>query len=579
MLITNFKTPLYAAFFYVLVLAACSNDNQGPEPVSATCPVPTTPIASVQGDKTTSTMIGQQVSVQGIVTLIQAEQGLYIEEPGSDTDPSTSNAIFIQSSDLPDWLATGSLISTEGTVAEIGKGRFSVTALTDVSDLDQCSGKQPLPLTDVSLPLNGPARESVEGMRIQINGTLTITDVYRFGQRQISLSGNGFQFAPTEIMTPGPETNEHIAQNRAYTLPVLLPENSPDTEVVMGGTSVENIAGVYGHDGRDLRLSLQVVPSISTTTISSPSQPAADNLRIVGMNLHNYFNGDGNRQGFPTSRGAKTFAEFQDQRDRIGAAIKVLDPHVIAVMELENDGFDNDSAAQDFIQLANEASNSIWAVTRTVDDNTGTDKITVGIFYRTDKVTAIGAAETLTGAEFKRSRQPQAQLFQAVGGGEKTLVVINHLKSKGGCPKSGADANQKDGQGCWNPMRTASAEKMSAWSKQVAAAAGTKKILILGDMNAYRFEDPISAIRDAGFSELMDEMAEPNYSFVFFGQAGTLDYAFISNALKNDVENAFIWHANAALPANMELPHPWLGFSDHDPVVVDIRSRQSKTSD
>jgi predicted extracellular nuclease len=252
---------------------------------------------------------------------------------------------------------------------------------------------------------------------------------------------------------------------------------------------------------------------------------------------------------------------------------------VLAVMELENDGFGVDSATQDFIELARQATESTWAVARPVDDNTGSDKITVGIFYRSDRLKALDAAQTLTGAEFRRSRQPQAQLFQQLPDGETILIVINHLKSKGSCPDSGEDARQNDGQGCWNAMRRASAEKMTQWAKTVAASYGTDNILILGDMNAYRNEDPIGAIRNAGFTELMENTPLPTHSFVYFGQHGTLDYAFSSDALLDQVEQAYIWHVNAVYPANMELPKPWLGFSDHDPVVVTLRLRQSSTSD
>ena len=238
-----------------------------------------------------------------------------------------------------------------------------------------------------------------------------------------------------------------------------------------------------------------------------------------------------------------------------------------------------DSAAQDFIQLAEKATHNNWAVTRPLDDNTGTDEIAVGLFYRTDRLMAVGAAETLGGPEFERSRQPQAQLFRQLSDGQTLLIVINHLKSKGSCPDSGVDKDQKDGQGCWNDMRRVSAEKMSAWVKQVAASKGTENILILGDMNAYRNEDPIGAIRNAGFTELMEVNRQETYSFVFFGQRGTLDYAFTSGALLGQVQQAYIWHVNAAFPANMELPQPWLGFSDHDPVVVELSLRQSSTSD
>ncbi len=575
----NFRTPLFAAFFCATILAGCNADQSDPEVSATHCPAPTTAIASVQGSAPESPMLGQQVTIQGIVTLIQTDFGLYIEEPGSDANDRTSNGIFIQSSNWPAGLAQGSLVSVKGEVAEIGKGRYPLTTITKVEGITQCASGQALPLTLVTLPLSGPGREALEGMRIQIDDPLLVTDVYQYGRGSFTLSGNGLQFVPTEVMAPGPDTARLLAQNRAFALPSMLTESMDHPGLLTSGTSVNLITGVLAHDGWGLRVSLQSLSSDPAAKFTAPEIATAGTLRYVGMNLHNYFNGDGKGFGFPTPRGAETADQFQQQRMRIGAAIKVLDPHVLAVMELENDGFDADSAAEDFIQLASSATGKQWAVTRPVRDDTGTDKITVGLFYRSDKLKAIGDAQTLTGPEFKRSRQPQAQVFQILPDGEKILVVINHLKSKGSCPDSGANADQKDGQGCWNPIRQTSAQIMSAWAKNVAKTAGTDNILILGDMNAYRNEDPIGAIRDAGFTELMDEKQGQTWSFVYFGQHGTLDYAFASDALLGKVQQAFIWNVNAALPANMELPLPWLRFSDHDPVVVDIRSRQSNTSD
>jgi predicted extracellular nuclease len=77
----------------------------------------------------------------------------------------------------------------------------------------------------------------------------------------------------------------------------------------------------------------------------------------------------------------------------------------------------------------------------------------------------------------------------------------------------------------------------------------------------------------------MDQKRDRPYSFVYYGQHGTLDYAFASKALAQRVQQAFIWNVNADFPANIELPEPWLRFSDHDPVVVDFSLRHSNTSD
>lgn len=575
----NLRAPLYAAFFCALIMVGCSKQPLNLNAGSPVCSGPTTPIASVQGDATESPMQGQQVTVQGIVTLLHGDQGLYIEEPESDDNDRTSNAVFVQRSNFAADINEGDRVVVRGTVAELETGRYPTTAITAVEYLTQCAQAQALPLTMASLPLNGYGREALEGMRIHMQTALTVSDVYQFGRGNFTLSGNGLQFVPTEIAAPGPDANEVSARNRSFALPAMLAEGTKPVSLLVSGTAVESITGVLAHDERGQRVALQSIEFTLPAEFAPPQPAAPETLRVVGMNLHNYFNGDGKGQGFPTPRGAETVAQFEQQRNRIGAAIGALNPHIITVMELENDGFGANSAAQDFIRLANTVTGQNWAVARPTADNTGDDKITVGIFYRTDVLKAPGPAHTLTAPEFTRSRQPLAQLFEQLPGHEKLLVVVNHLKSKGSCPESGEDANQKDGQGCWNPMRLASAIKMSFWTKSVAASEGTDNILILGDMNAYRNEDPIAAIRSAGFTELMDGRQDRPYSFVYYGQHGTLDYAFSSQALLDQNPAAFIWNVNAAFPVRMELPQPWLGFSDHDPVVVDIRLRHANTSD
>ncbi len=579
MLIRLCRTPLVAAFFLSVILTACSDAETATRDSYARCAVATTPIASVQGARPVSPLIDQQVTVQGVVTLVQSGQGLYLEEPDSDQDKSTSNAVFVQSTELPDEVGPGSWISAEGKVTEIRKGRNSLTALTDVGDITQCSSGQTLPLTSVALPLRGLEREALEGMRITVNGTLTVTDTYQFRRGKLSLAGNGFQFTATEVIAPGVEAIAYAKKNRAFTLRILLPEKTGGSELLASGSTIDGITGVMAHDGRRSRVVIQLMPAAEPPSFAAPGQAAEGELRVVGMNLYNFFNGDGQGGGFPTPRGARTAAKFTAQRQRIGAAIKVLNPHVLAVMELENDGFGPFSAAADFITTVQQATATAWQAARPADDNTGADKIRVGLFYRVDLLEAMGPAQTLSGPEFRRSRQPLAQLFKQRHNNEKILVVVNHLKSKGSCPDSGDNANQQDGQGCWNLARTAAAMKMTAWVKGLADSAGTDNILILGDMNAYRLEDPVNAIRTAGFSELMDGAPGRIYSFIYRGQAGTLDYAFASQALQPKVRQAFIWNVNAALPANMELPQPWLRFSDHDPVVVDLRLHQATTSD
>lgn len=65
---------------------------------------------------------------------------------------------------------------------------------------------------------------------------------------------------------------------------------------------------------------------------------------------------------------------------------------------------------------------------------------------------------------------------------------------------------------------------MANWLATDPTASGDPDFLILGDLNAYRLEDPIAALQNAGYINLIDErLGDKAYSFVFFGQFGYLD--------------------------------------------------------
>ena len=573
----SIKTPLIAAFFLAVLLSGCNQDKNSSSADGVACNTPTTPIANIQGTRPQSGMVGQAVDVKGIVTLIQAGEGIFIEEPDSDNDERTSNAIFIEVASISKDIQAGTRVHVHGTVAELSRGRNSLTALVNTEGLQVCGSAQKLPLTAIKLPLKGLDREAVEAMRVSLTGVLTVTDNYRLNKGQVGVSGNGFQYIATELMPPGPKAGSYARENRTFTLPLQLQQPVSDARSFSAGTDIRNIVGVMTHDDRELRLSVSEMELQASgadfSTAEHPPKAAISASRVVSMNLYNYFNGDGRGGGFPAPRGAKTLTDFEQQRARIGAALQVLKPQLIAVMEIENDGFGADSASADFVALLNQEAGGRWAAARPENDNTGSDAIKVGLFYRSDLWRARGSAHTLSGPEFKRSRQPLAQLFSPIEGGESLLLVVNHLKSKGSCPDSGPDADQKDGQGCWSPMRTVSAQKMSGWVKSLAATSQSDNIMIMGDMNSYRREAPVDAIRAAGFVELLDTADGRPFSYVYYGQAGTLDYAFVNPELKTRVQNAFIWHVNATMPAYIKLPQPWLRFSDHDPVVVDLLLR------
>ena len=200
-------------------------------------------------------------------------------------------------------------------------------------------------------------------------------------------------------------------------------------------------------------------------------------------NVLNYFNGDGQGGGFPTSRGATTPLEFERQRTKIITALVGLDADVVGLMEIENDGDGSLSAVQDLVNGLNAAT-APDTYAFVAEPAPGTDDIKVTLIYRSGRVTPIGAAQnyqTDTAAYTPLyDRPPLVQRFQAPHG-QQFFVIVNHFKSKSDCPSSGVDVDL--GQGCWNAKRTAQANELLNLSGTLQPIV--PDVIVVGDLNAY----------------------------------------------------------------------------------------------
>ena len=64
------------------------------------------------------------------------------------------------------------------------------------------------------------------------------------------------------------------------------------------------------------------------------------------------------------------------------------------------------------------------------------------------------------------------------------------------------------------------------WLATDPTGTGDADILLIGDYNSYAMEDPITVIKNAGFTNLIESFLGPDaYSYVFDGQWGYLDHA------------------------------------------------------
>jgi predicted extracellular nuclease len=307
-------------------------------------------------------------------------------------------------------------------------------------------------------------------------------------------------------------------------------------------------------------------------------------IRAASINLLNFFNGNGRGRGFPTLRGASSLEELTRQREKLVAEITALSPDVAALMELENDGYGDRSSLVELVEALNRklGADTYRLVGSGGQSGPGDDEIRVGLIYRPTRLQPRGAPQLLeSGAFAAHNRVPLAQAFATVEGEHLFTVIANHFKSKGGCDQAEreADRDTGDSQGCWNASRREAAEQLVAWLGADPRGVDGKRMLILGDLNAYAQEDPVRVLRDAGWRDAFEIVgAKQPYSYVWNGYAGRLDHAFASAAMAPFIAAARDWHINAdeseAFDYNREnRQRDWyapdhIRASDHDPLVV-----------
>jgi predicted extracellular nuclease len=259
-------------------------------------------------------------------------------------------------------------------------------------------------------------------------------------------------------------------------------------------------------------------------------------------------------------------------------------------MEIENDGYTANSAIADLVNGLNQlAGAGSYAFINPGLSKVGTDEIAVGLIYKPAKVAVVGAPAILSSsidARFNdtKNRPVIAQTFLDKTSNKMLTVAVNHLKSKGSACDDVNDPDTGDGQGNCNLIRTAAAEALTSWLASDPTRQGANNTLIMGDLNSYAMEDPITAIKTAGYINLLETQNgnQTAYSYVFDGAAGYLDHALANAGLSQQVKSITEWHINAdeprALDYNTEFktPSQIVSFyaadayrsSDHDPLLI-----------
>jgi predicted extracellular nuclease len=606
-----------------------------------------TPIPQIQGSGAAAA-ITTPITTRGVVvgdyeypgsgSTSNSLRGFFLQDLSGDGDPATSDGIFVFNGNA-NSVSLGDVVSVSGTPGEY-QGQTQISSVTNIT---ACGAGDVAPV-DITFPLASvDDLERYEGMLVRLPQTMVVTEHYQLGRfGQVVLSAETRLKQPTSVAAPGAPALALQAENNLNKI-ILDDDNNIQNppqivfarggqplsaaNTLRGGDTATGIVGVLnytwaGNSASPNAYRVRPVNALGGTVDFQPANPrptapeaVGGELRVVGMNVLNYFNTfdglpdnvDNCRLGVDGGttdcRGADTPEEFARQWPKTVAAILAMNPDVLGVNEIENDGYAADSAIQTLVDQLNAATAPgtyafIDADAATGQVNAlGTDAIKVGMLYKPAKVTPRGVA-ALNSVEFvnggdsaPRSRPALAVSFEQNSDGAVFTVVANHFKSK----SSACDApDAGDGQGNCAAVRTRSAQALAAWLATNPTGVSDPDVLIIGDLNSYAQEDPVRALLSAGYTNLVDRfIGDSAYSYVFDGQWGYLDHALSNAALLPQVSGVSEFHINADEPSVLDYNTDYKtaeqisGYyapdeyrvSDHDPIIVGLNLNAAPSVD
>ena len=405
------------------------------------------------------------------------------------------------------------------------------------------------------------------GQTIQFATPMYITNNY---------SSNSLTISPRRIFSP---------TNQAY--PLSQEYNDMLTADAWGTISLSGVNGYHRIGEKMLNLTVKVTSQNKVSFISctwsgntredlkngydleAMRKHGEPNLIVCTMNLEYYL-----VESFGTGYGPDSNADHQKQRAKVSQALATINADVYGFVEIQQ-------GQGALAELAADLSKNTGRNFSYINDGGSVygSYTKAGFVYCTDKVRPYSKLrENNTGV----TNRKKTQAFQEIITGEKFLLSVNHFKAKSG--KGSADnADKGDGQGTFNGDRVREAQSVIENYKKDCTFYNDSDILIMGDLNAYAMEDPITLLRKNGMIDLHRAFhADSSYSYVYRGQLGYLDHALCNSTLYPQVTGMLAYHINSDEHDNYTYDksndNSMFRCSDHDPIIVGLRLDSTATS-
>lgn len=592
-------------------------------------------ISEIQGDKNASPIAGEQVRVSGIVTA-RTRSGFFIQTPDDKTDnnPATSEGVLVFTRTEPGSEATiGNLVSLTGTVVEFRpKSETSSLPITEITftkskDVISVESKNnPLPkaitLTAQDFAANKLDQiERYEGMRVFVE---TLTAVSPTGGRvedkNATAQTNGTFYAVVKgiarpFREPGMDVYDYFAPDnekikKDYPKMPLF-DNNPErlrieSTAQLGASSIDvsskaeikNISGVLHYAFRAYTIYVDVDSKHSiSNTIKPVVMPKANDRQfsIAATNLENFFDDEDDPA---IKEDIVTKEAFALRLKKISGAIRdyLQMPDIIGTIEVENlsalkklaERINSDAVA------AGKPNPKYEAYLIDGNDGRGIDN---GLLVKTSRVEVVSVKQfgkeekypnpVRKDDSFLNDRPPL--VLEARINDPKTnkpfdvTVIVNHLKSFNGYN------DDKDAPNVRLKKRL-QAEYLAKLVAERLKANPNERILLVGDFNAYQFNDGIVDVigtikgkpapkelvlnpsEDYLNPDLIDlvDLIKPDqqYSYSFDGNAQVLDHFLANDAMKKHLAAFGYLRINADYPETLRGDASRVErYSDHDVAV------------
>jgi predicted extracellular nuclease len=587
---------------------------------------PTHTIAQVQGSGGLSPLAGQVVTVRGVVTAVRSS-GFYVQTPDAevDGDPATSEGVLVFTSSAPPAAAAvgHAVCVTAGVTEFVPTADPTSPSLTElvrsaagVLTVVALSAGNPLP-TPVVLsaaatvaPTAVSYLEALEGMRVSAPRLVaTGPTLGSITEPTAAVSSSGVFYAVLDgVARPfreaGVDVNDPLptcAAGVGCTVPIF--DGNPerirvDSDAlgapalnVASGAVIDGLVGPLDYGFRTYTLLPEAAPTAVQDTRTATAVPTAGpgEIAVASLNVQRFFDTTNDPSiGEPVL----TPAAFDG---RLGKASLVIrqqlgTPDIVALIEVENVATLQALAARIDADAA-AGGGAVPAYAAYLEEGNDPGGIDVGFLVRGGQVDVLSVTQEGKDATFinpddgqpdlLNDRPPlllRAQAVRPIGQPFEFVVIVNHLRSL-----NDADTPRV------RAKRAAQAEFLAGIVQRLQAAGD--KVLLVGDFNAFEvndgYVDVLGAVvgTPAAPTDVVTaspDLVDPDlvnlqtllppaerYSYIFDGNAQTLDHALANQALLPWVARFGYARGNADFPQVLYAdPSRPERLSDHDASVT-----------